>query len=137
MKMCLLIWISDSAGTNVFGTSSVHRDSKIMAVGVHVLHIHLFVLLLHMHSLGIILCNFSCSSNINTTRCMVHWYKIRFTCVVHWYKMDPGARKPVFGVCEQHRRRPAYASAQSDQRLWYSPFCNTICKLATREISIF
>ena len=24
------------------------------------------------------------------------------------------------GVCEQHRRRPAYASAQSDQRLCYS-----------------
>ena len=32
------------------------------------------------------------------------------------------ARKPVFGVCEQHRRRPACASAQSDQRLCYTPF---------------
>ena len=29
--------------------------------------------------------------------------------------LDP--RKPVFGVCEQHRRRPACASAQPDQRL--------------------
>ena len=26
------------------------------------------------------------------------------------------------GLCEQHRRRPACASAQSDQRLCYSPF---------------
>ena len=32
------------------------------------------------------------------------------------------ARNPVFGVCEQHRRRPACASAQSDQRLCYSLF---------------
>ena len=31
-----------------------------------------------------------------------------------------GARKPVFGMCEQQRRRPACASAQSDQRLCYS-----------------
>ena len=30
------------------------------------------------------------------------------------------ARKPVIGVCEQQRRRPACASAQSDQRLRYS-----------------
>ena len=28
------------------------------------------------------------------------------------------------GVCEQHRRRPACASAQSDQRLCYSQFGN-------------
>ena len=32
------------------------------------------------------------------------------------------ATKPVFGVCVQHRRRPACASAQSDQRLCYSLF---------------
>ena len=30
------------------------------------------------------------------------------------------ARKPVFAVCNQKRRRPAWASAQSDQRLYYS-----------------
>ena len=30
------------------------------------------------------------------------------------------ARKPVFGVCEQERCRPACASAQSDQRFCYS-----------------
>ena len=31
-------------------------------------------------------------------------------------------RKPVFGVCEQHRPRPACASAQTDQPLCYSLF---------------
>ena len=37
------------------------------------------------------------------------------------YKMGHDARKqPVLGVCEQQRRRPACASAQSDQRLYYS-----------------
>ena len=41
-----------------------------------------------------------------------------------------------WGGCEQHRRRPAYASAQSDQRLWYSLFLKNH-KLATSEISIF
>ena len=30
------------------------------------------------------------------------------------------ARKPVFGVCEQRRCRPACASVQSDQLLCYS-----------------
>ena len=34
--------------------------------------------------------------------------------------MDLDASKPVFGVCDQQWRRPAYASLQSDQRLWYS-----------------
>ena len=29
-------------------------------------------------------------------------------------------RKPVFSICEQQRRRPACASAQTDQRLCYS-----------------
>ena len=34
-------------------------------------------------------------------------------------QFNPVARKPVFGGggCEQHRHRPACASAQSDQRL--------------------
>ena len=49
------------------------------------------------------------------------------------------------GVCEQHRRRPACASAQSDQRLCYSlisafviRFVESItCQLTTGEISIF
>ena len=30
-------------------------------------------------------------------------------------------------VCEQHRRRPAFASAQSDQRLYYSLFGKILC----------
>ena len=30
------------------------------------------------------------------------------------------ARKPVFGVCEEQKRRPACASAQTDQRLCHS-----------------
>ena len=36
--------------------------------------------------------------------------------------MAIGARKPVFGVNTYQRRRPAYAFAQSDQRLCYSLF---------------
>ena len=35
------------------------------------------------------------------------------------YYMGLEARKPVFGVCKQQRRRPACASAQSNQRLCY------------------
>ena len=35
-------------------------------------------------------------------------------------QMGLDARKSVFGVCEQQRRRPACASAQSDQRICYS-----------------
>ena len=37
-------------------------------------------------------------------------------------KLPSGHRreKTVFGVCEQQRRRPAYTSAQSDQRLCFS-----------------
>ena len=41
------------------------------------------------------------------------------------------------GVCEQHRRRPACASTQSDQRLCYSLIRSIISRLAMREISIF
>ena len=37
----------------------------------------------------------------------------------HLY-LDTNARKPVVGVCQQQRRRPACASAQSDQCLCYS-----------------
>ena len=36
------------------------------------------------------------------------------------YNMGLNTRKPVFGVSEQQRRRPACWSAQSDQRLCYS-----------------
>ena len=41
------------------------------------------------------------------------------------------------GVCEQDRRRPACASAQSDQRLFFCFLESIICKLAAGEISIF
>ena len=34
--------------------------------------------------------------------------------------MGLDARKPIFRVCEQHRRRAACASAQTDQRPFYS-----------------
>ena len=40
-------------------------------------------------------------------------------------------------VCEQHRPRPACASAQSDQRLCYSLFESVIFKLAISEILVF
>ena len=40
-------------------------------------------------------------------------------------------------VCEQHRRRPACASAQSNQRLCYSFFESTIFYLESGKISIF
>ena len=38
--------------------------------------------------------------------------------------------------CEQHRRRPSCASAQSDQRLVICVLENTISQLATCEISV-
>ena len=41
------------------------------------------------------------------------------------------------GVCEQHRRRPSCAFAQSDQRLFIRFLESIICKLAAGEISIF
>ena len=41
------------------------------------------------------------------------------------------------GACEQHRRRPACASGQSDQPFNIRFLENFICKLATGEISIF
>ena len=52
--------------------------------------------------------------------------------------MGLDARKPVFGVGEQQRRRPACAFVQSDQSLCY-PLLESIMisKLATGEISIF
>ena len=36
------------------------------------------------------------------------------------YHLDLDTRKPVLGVCEQQRRRPACAPSQSDQHLCYS-----------------
>ena len=42
-----------------------------------------------------------------------------------------------WGGCEQHRRRPACASAQYDQRLFNRFLESIICKLAACEISIF
>ena len=47
------------------------------------------------------------------------------------------ARKPVFGVCKQQRRRPACASAQTDQHLCFRFLESSISKLYTGEISIF
>ena len=41
------------------------------------------------------------------------------------------------GACEQHRHRPACASAQSDQRIFIRFLESIICKLATGEIAIF
>ena len=41
------------------------------------------------------------------------------------------------GICEQRRRRPACASALSDQRLFIRFLERSIPKLATGEISIF
>ena len=37
-------------------------------------------------------------------------------------QMGLDARKPVFGVFDQQRRRSACASAQTDKRLYYSLF---------------
>ena len=51
--------------------------------------------------------------------------------------MDLNARKPVFGVCEQQGRRPACASAQSDQRRVIHLLESILSKLATGELSIF
>ena len=56
--------------------------------------------------------------------------------------MGLDARNSVFGGGgggggEQHMRRPAFASAQSDERLFIRFLESIICKLATGEISIF
>ena len=50
--------------------------------------------------------------------------------------MSLDARKSVFDVWEQQRRRPACASEQSDQRLCYSLIGKYIYRLATSEILI-
>ena len=47
------------------------------------------------------------------------------------------ARNSAIGVCEQQRRRPACASAQSDQRLAIHLLNSIILKLAPSEISLF
>ena len=50
--------------------------------------------------------------------------------------MGPSARENLSsGVWEQQRHRPACASAQSDQRLYYSLIKHIITRLATTEIS--
>ena len=71
--------------------------------------------------------------------CRSHYYELvrsRSLVCPNWFKnsnrvkayiksvktMEPDARKPVFGVCEQQRRGPDSASAQADQRLRYSLF---------------
>ena len=59
------------------------------------------------------------------------------TFVICLTYIDLDARKPVFEVCKQHRRRPACTSAQSDQCLCYSLLESVICYLVTGEISIF
>ena len=58
-----------------------------------------------------------------------------YYCTDHIYSYT---REALFsGVCGQHRRRPACASAQSDQRLFIRFLEKIICKLAAGEISIF
>ena len=41
-------------------------------------------------------------------------------CFTDKHKMGLDVRKPVYGVREQYRRRPACAYAQSDHRICYS-----------------
>ena len=68
------------------------------------------------------------------------WLQFIHYCTDHKYSYNMGlnARNPIFGgVCEQHRRRPACASAQSDQRLFIRFLESIICKLAAGEISFF
>ena len=51
--------------------------------------------------------------------------------------MGLNVRKPVFGVCQQQRRRPVCASVQSDQCHCYSSLESIIFRLNTSQISIF
>ena len=54
--------------------------------------------------------------------------------------MDIVARKPNIAACEQQRRRPDCAYAQSDQRLWYSlsgSIVMLVANLSSHNISIF
>ena len=60
--------------------------------------------------------NPSCSS---CKSCLIRFYSV---CLWKYdYDMGLGVRKPLEG-CEQHRRRPAFTSAQSDQLLCFSLF---------------
>ena len=49
---------------------------------------------------------------------------MRIFAYLDLYNMGLDARKPVFGVGEQQRHRPAGALAQTDQRLCYLTFWN-------------
>ena len=51
--------------------------------------------------------------------------------------MDHVETKPDVAACECQRRRPAWTSAQSDQRLCYSLLGKYNCKLATLKIPAF
>ena len=44
-------------------------------------------------------------------------------------------RKPVYDICEQQRRRSAYTSAQSDQRLCFRRLDSIIPLVSLSEIS--
>ena len=54
--------------------------------------------------------------------CSTPWEWVMLFGCSKWVKMHMGLveRKPDFGGCEQQKRKPACASAQSDQRLCYS-----------------
>ena len=60
-----------------------------------------------------------------------------FFSILGQYPMGLDARKPVFGLSEQQRRRPACTFAQIDQHLSYLHFGCIISKHATGEISMF
>ena len=52
------------------------------------------------------------------------WFNLQTKWASSWENLS-------FGACEQYRRRPAWASVQSDQRLCYSLFGKYISRLAT------
>ena len=58
--------------------------------------------------------------NYTVNLCSVQGYCVHGYMSGILHKMGLVWRNPVFMVCEQHRHRPACASAQSDQRLCYS-----------------
>ena len=60
---------------------------------------------------------------------------IKVTAINHFH-MSHIMRKPVYAICEQHRRRSACASVQSDQRLCLSCLDSIIPLLAIADISI-
>ena len=67
---------------------------------------------------------------------MIQRYKDEVIVYIVVGYMSLFMRNPVYAICEQQRRRSAWASAQSDQRLYCSLLESIINLFAISEISV-